>query len=180
MIRKYVDNIACEKAIQGICKGDCNALSVIYDIMHRPVYSLALSICQNKHDAEDALQNTLCEIVKNASNYKSGNARAWILGVARNCSLRIVSKQKNHLDIEEIANSMEISSPKDALIESYVLFDAMSQLSEDEREIVVMKAVAGLTHKEISSIFGLSVDSCKRTYYRALKQLKSYFNSRSD
>ncbi len=75
---------------------------------------------------------------------------------------------------------MEISSPKDALIEYYALFDAMSQLSEDEREIVVMKAVAGLTHKEISSIFGLSVDSCKRTYYRALKQLKSYFNSRSD
>ena len=44
---------------------------------------------------------------------------------------------------------MEISSPKDALIEYYALFDAMSQLSEDEREIVVMKEVAGLTHKEI-------------------------------
>lgn len=115
MIRKYVDNIACEKAIQGICKGDCNALSVIYDIMHRPIYSLALSICQNKHDAEDALQNTLCEIVKNASNYKSGNARAWILGIARNCSLRIVSKQKIILILKKLQTLWKFHLPRTRL-----------------------------------------------------------------
>lgn len=176
MLKKYLDNAACDKAIKGICKGERNALSIIYQIMHRQIYSIAIAICKNNYDAEDVLQDTLCEIVKCASQYKSGNARAWIMGIARNLSLRKISGKHFHVNIDEIESSANLSSSKDALAESYILLDAMSRLEKAECEIVVMKVLSGLTYKEIASISGQSVDSVKRTYYKALKKLKAYFD----
>lgn len=176
MLRRYLDKEACEKAIYGICKGDRDALSVIYERMHRPIYSLAISICGNKYDAEDVLQDTLCEVVRSAPAYRGGNARAWILGIARNLSLRTVEKRHAHAEIEDMENAAVVSSPKDALFDSYALSDAMAQLDEAEREVVVMKVIAGLTHKEIAALHGCSVDAAKRIYYRALNKLKVYFD----
>ena len=86
MFDRYADNAACDKAIRSICEGEPGALAVLYDKLHRSVFALAVSICGNRYDAEDVLQDTLCEIVKSAPAYHGGNGRGrgWS-GFRRRC-----------------------------------------------------------------------------------------------
>ena len=50
----------------------------------------------------------------------------------------------------------------------------MNHLSDEERQIVVLHAVAGFKHREIADLTGLSLTGVLSKYSRALKKLKQY------
>ncbi len=76
MSSNFKINYVCNKAIVGIAKGNIDALSDIYDIIGKQIYFIAYSILKNYHDAEDAMQEALYEIVKCSNTYKPmSNAR---------------------------------------------------------------------------------------------------------
>ena len=174
MFDRYADNAACDKAIRSIREGEPGALAVLYDKLHRSVFALAVSICGNRYDAEDVLQDTLCEIVKSAPAYHGGNARAWVLAITRNLALRTLQKRRESVDVDNLADTLRYATSKDSLETSEILADALARLTDSERETVVLKAVDGLTHREIASLTGCSVDAAKRTYYRGIQKLKRY------
>ncbi|NLB42648.1 MAG: hypothetical protein GX815_10415, partial [Clostridiales bacterium] len=94
--------VACDKAIVALSEGDMDALSDIFDCMARMIFSVAYGITGNYHDAENVLQETMIEISKYAHKYRRGsNAKAWILTIARHCSIDIVRKRKPLVSIEE-------------------------------------------------------------------------------
>lgn len=72
------------------------------------------------------------------------------------------------------ADTLRYATSKDSLETSEILADALARLTDSERETVVLKAVDGLTHREIASLTGCSVDTAKRTYYRGIQKLKRY------
>ena len=76
-------NLLCEKAIKAIAAGKPEEIGVIYDHTYRLIYSVAYGVLQNHGDAEDAAQETLCEILRCASSYQGGSAKGWILSIAR-------------------------------------------------------------------------------------------------
>jgi RNA polymerase sigma-70 factor (ECF subfamily) len=55
------------------------------------------------------------------------------------------------------------------------LDDAMSKLSAEQREILVLSRYQGLKYEEISRIKEISVAAIKVQVYRALKQLRSHY-----
>ena len=175
MFEKYLANAACEKAINHIVEGDKNALSVIYDLMHKQIYAIAWSILRNNSDAEDVLQETLYEIVKCAKGYKEGNAKAWILAIARNQALKNLNSRNRNISIESLENDIHFSIPQRTLTDSLESFEALASLAQEEREIVTLKVYGGLKHKEIAEIMGISVSASEQKYHRALQKLKVYY-----
>ena len=170
MFEKAFINSACEKAIYDIAAGDKGALAVIYDKMSRQIYSAARSVLNNHADAEDALQNTLCEILRCASSYKGGNARSWILSIARNQSLNIIRKRKN-----EFPDEAEIESHSNNIESEFIYLEALSRLNENEREAVMLKIYCRCKHKEIAEILDISVSSAEKLYQRGIEKLKKYY-----
>lgn len=174
MIKNLISNAACESAVKSIAEGDINALSVIYDHMYRQIYSVSWAILKNHMDAEDNLQNTLCEIVKCAASYKKGNARAWIIAIARNTALNFAKAKRSCFSLEDYENDT-LSVPPDSPFDSVICFDALNSLSDEEREIIVLKIYAGLKHKEIAALLNITAASAEKKYQRALRKLKEYF-----
>ncbi|MCH5184259.1 MAG: sigma-70 family RNA polymerase sigma factor [Oscillospiraceae bacterium] len=179
MAHPFYVNHVCDKAIVGIAEGDVNALSVLYDQLSRQIYFVAYAIVNNHHDAEDVLQQTLCEIVKNAHRYQKGtNARAWVLGIARNQALLVCRDRKAYLPLEELENDASAyRAEKDAeLLSSLTMFDALNTLSEEEKQIVLLRIESGLKCKEIAELLHITVSSAEKKYQRALKKLKTYYS----
>ena len=177
MAHPFYVNHVCDKAIVGIAEGDVNALSVLYDQLSRQIYFVAYAIVKNPHDAEDVLQQTLCEVVKNACQYRKGtNARAWVLAIARNQAFNLCRDRKAHLPLEKLEDDARYAEKDAELLSSFTMFDALRTLSEEDRQIVLLRIESGLKFKEIAELLHITVASAEKKYQRALKKLKTYYS----
>lgn len=154
--------------------GDTAVLGEIYEIMRTPVYAYALSILKNSHDAEDTLHDVLLCIHDAAGRYRSdGKPMAWIMTITRNLCYQRLRQQTRMVDLpeeawENYADTVSEVTPEDSM----TLRACMEKLSEEERQIVVMHAVAGMKHREIAELLELPLSTVLAKYHRALKKLR--------
>ena len=162
--------------IAAMAGGDTSALEHIYHSASSAVYAFALSLLKNSHDAEDVLHDCFINIYAAASTYRSNRKpMAWILTIARNLCLKILrDRQKvTQLDTEDWHSYMESCSDMTA-DDKVVLEQCMQLLSDDERQIVVLHAVAGFKHREIAELLDLALPTVLSKYHRAIKKLRAY------
>lgn len=169
-----------KKAIRDIAHGDRNAIGVIYDCAYKQIYSVAWSVVKNREDAEDVSQETLCEILRCASSYRGGNAKAWVLAIARNRALDLVKKQSRLTLREDMAAQTELSCAKDALEDEVICMDALQTLGDTEREVVLLRVYCNCRHKEIAQILEISVSASEKHYQRGLARLKAYYQDKEE
>jgi len=166
-------NKACDRAVTELAAGNKQALSVIYDHMARMIFSVAISIVKNYHDAEEILQDTFIEIVKYAGSYKQGsNAKAWILTIARHLSIDVMRK-KTPLYIDDAEDGAPELAAESGEFSSLEVFDMLNLLDENSRQVIVYRLYTGLSYKEISKVMDVTVASAQKKYHRALKKLKA-------
>ncbi len=171
------ENEVCERldaAIGRLAKGDLDALSDVYDIMARPIYVTAYAITQNRADAEDALQDTMLQIVKYAPSYRTGTSpRAWILTLARHRAIDLVRRRKPTVHMEDEQLSV-LPDPQSGTEDVLSLLDA---LTVQDRQLVILRLYDELSYAEIARVMGISVSAAEKRYQRALKKLKSIYFS---
>lgn len=168
-------NLLCEKAIKAIAAGKPEEIGVIYHHAYRLIYSVAYGVLQNHGDAEDAAQETLCEILRCASSYRGGSAKGWILSIARHKALDAVKKQSRLYLAEEGGVLPAEGTPKDMVEDTVICLDALRSLGETEREVVVLKVYCKCRHKEIASLLGITAASSEKHYQRGLEKLRTYY-----
>jgi len=152
-----------------------NALELLYDDLAKTVFSLSYSILNNRELAEDAMQDTFIRVKLSAEDYNSrGKGRAWVLKIARNISLNMLSKHKKEVPIEIVEESaLSRQSDENRVIDCVTLEMAMGILTRDEREIVLLYTNDGLLHREIAQVVGKPVGTVKWIYSKALKKLST-------
>lgn len=168
--------------IEALALGDIEALAGLYPYISKPVYSYALSILKNRHDAEDILEDTLLNIHKSAASYKpSGRPMSWIMGITSNLCYNKLRREKRLVpgSIEDIlpdAVDYTASDPQD----SAIIKICMEQLSDIERQIVMLHVLAGLKHRETAQILLLPLSTVLSKYSRALKKLRAALEENHD
>lgn len=172
---KHTDKSICENALMRIAEGDTEALSVIYEKMGRMILSVANSVLCDRTEAEDVLQDTMCEIAKSCTRYqKNTNARAWILAIARNLAL---TRAKQRAKICQLDENISASDDISNAIIRLDLDSALSKLSDSDREILCLRLETELSYKEISQLTGLTVAAAQKRYRRALDRLRANLSS---
>lgn len=75
-----------EKLLTRIAGGDATALEGLHRMMADRLFGLILGILKNRHESEDALQETFLKIWKKAGSYHpdSGSPLGWLLTITRN------------------------------------------------------------------------------------------------
>ena len=68
----------------------------------------------------------------------------------------------------------EVCLPLENLADAMVLRSALEILKEDERQIVLLHASAGLKHREIAADLQMPLATVLSKYNRAIKKLKQY------
>ena len=150
---------------------------LLYHNTDRPVYSFILSIMKNPQDAEEVMQETYMKIWTSASSYQSqGKPLAWIFTIARNLCYMKFRDQKHRADmgLEELTGEEtgELCLPLENLADAMALRAALELLKEDERQIVLLHASAGLKHREIAASLGMPLATVLSKYNRSIKKLK--------
>lgn len=163
-----------ETQIKHIANGDLEAMEPLYNRTKAAVYGLALSIVRNSQDAEDIMQDTYIRVYEAASTYRSqGKPMAWLLRIARNLSLdRVRSNPAKELSLEEDWILDEKSDFSESSLDKLVLKKVLSDLAEDERQIVMLHSVERLKHREIADIMGIPLGTALSKYHRSLSKLK--------
>lgn len=162
-----------ESYITAMAEGRKDAVAGLFQQTKAAVYGFSLSILKNMQDAEDVLQDTYIKIYRASGNYKpNGNPMPWIFTIARNLSLmKLRERKKIEIIPWEGWNWPDDGSPITAE-DKLILAAAMETLSEEERQIIMLHAVAGFKHREIAGLMELPLPTVLSKYHRALRKLR--------
>ncbi len=172
---EHTDAETLDACIYQVVQKSDIAFAKLYKLTSDSVYGFALSVLKNTHDAEDILQDCYISIYNAAPTYRSdGKPMAWILTITRNLCYQKLRKNSKISDIPEEDWERYLDSKDNISIEDKMIISAcMNILSDDEKQIVVLHAVAGFKHKEIAHILDMHLSTVLSKYNRALKKLKA-------
>ncbi len=174
-------NEILEEDIFKIAQGDEKAFENLYKLTKDSVFGFALTILKNTHDAEDVMHDCYINIFNASGSYRpDGKPLAWILTITKNLcygKLRKSGKQEDfpEEDWEKFLDEKDEVSIEDKM----VLHACMEILTDEEREIVVLHAVAGFKHREIAHILDMALSTVLSKYNRAIKKLNNQLEKES-
>ena len=164
-----------EGLMAGLAAGDRESLAQLYHRTRAAVYGLALSILGSGHDAEDVTQDTFVTAWEKCHLYRpQGTPMAWLLTITRNLARMKLRDRGRTQDLgEEQWQAIPAQSPSVTPEDRAVLEAALKILSDQERQIVMLHAAAGLKHREIAKLLELPLPTVLSKYRRALSKLKT-------
>jgi RNA polymerase sigma-70 factor (ECF subfamily) len=177
MIGETIRPFRDEQLIMNIARGDRDALAEIYLLHKSAVYAFAMSILRQAHAAEDVMQETFLQLWNAAGTYvpRGQSALPWLLGITKNTALKHMrTVQRAGIPMEELPDPPNPSDPFLAVENRIVTKAVMEKLSAEERQIVVLHAVAGMKHREIAELLDKPLSTILNKYRRALKKLETY------
>lgn len=135
------------------------------------VFSAAFSICRNREDADDTVQDTFLKYYSmNADYIDETHLKAWLLRVAINRAKDITGTfwRRNRGSWEEYMDELEFVQPEDRS-----LYQAVMRLPEKYRIVIHLFYYEEYSIEEISSALHRSIGTVKSQLSRGRKLLKS-------
>lgn len=173
--REGPDRSELEQLLREVACGNRDALAKVYQNTRGAVYAMALSYLKNAEDAQDITQDTFVRVWEKADQYRpQGSPMAWILTIAKNLALMKLRQGTWRDDLSE-SEWQAIPVPVSAVSveDQAVLQDALAQLEDRERQVVLLHSVSGLKHREIAALLELPLSTVLSKYRRALKKLRA-------
>ena len=169
-----ITRAVCDRALRRLAEGDMDALEIIYHRLGRKIFMTAFSVLGDTHAAEDIMQDTFLRLAASAGSYRTGNnAIAYILTVTRHLAIDALAKKKREVPAEELFGADAAEEDTLPLRE----LEALRTLTEDDRQIVILKLDAGMKHRDIAALLGITPAACEKRYQRALGKLKEYYQA---
>ena len=135
-----------------------------YEQYKNGLFRYALSITKDPFLAEDVLHDTFVKLLSGGIRCTSGKEQAWLYRIARNLCYDQLRKTKRE--------QAYVESPAQ-LDNRYEYIELISSLSPTEQEIITLKIVGGLSHKEIGSVLGITASAAQKRYERAISTLRN-------
>ena len=163
-----------------LARGDPAAFAELYDAYADRVGHYLLVRLRSREDADDALQETFCRLVRLRQKLaKVDNLEAYVITVARNEAARLAAgKARRRREQKPLAGDDLFccsSSNADLRETAETVAVALEQLNPDLREIVELKTYAGLTFQQISQATGLPQGTVATRYRSALVKMQTWF-----
>ncbi len=161
-----------DKLIKRHINGDPSAFEELYTQTRKSVYYVALAVLRDRALAEDAMQTTYLNVLKNISKYEIGtNASAWILRIARNEALNLKKSRNREHSVDEREHAEIFGSYKS---DDYGLLVDLARkiLSDEEFTIVMLITAAGYKRREIAKMFGSPTSTITWKYHAALAKMR--------
>lgn len=141
------------------------------------LFRVAMFLKRDRDLAEDLLQETMMQALKSFHRYKLGtNCKAWLTTIMYNTHYKQLRKQTNmHLvgDAEEkIAQTVPFEPSIPQHVTDVDVLEALKNIPELFREIVVLCDVEGFSYKEIASILAIPIGTVMSRLHRGRKILR--------
>jgi len=181
-----------EKEVIDSCKaGDEKAFREVVLAYQRRVYNIAYRMLGNKEEAKDLAQEVFLSVFESIKNLREEvKFEPWLIQITLNhCRNRwkYLKRRKyfqsdsldDPIETEEGAAPRQVYDPSDnpeTLLEKKMIQDLIQrgllQLKEEQRELIVLRDLQGLSYQEIGKLFSLSEGTVKSKIHRARMELK--------
>jgi len=179
MLMVQPDAILCK-----LCaRGSDEAFIVLHARYRRPVFAFVFHLL-NRPDAIDDAEDLTQEIFGKAfasirGRNPQGSFKSWLFAIARNATFdHIRSRGPQSVPIDEsiegrpeFTNVVSITAQVERRAELAWLVETMRALPDRQREALVLRELAGMTHAEIAGELGASVDATKQLIKRGRKSI---------
>lgn len=164
-IRKV--NLAVARAKEG----DREALRFLYVVYVHNIYGYVRSLVRDDHEAEDVTQHVFAKLMTAVAKYDDRGVPffAWLLRLARNAAIDHL--RSNRLTPTENVIDPNVDSGFD--IDSIeTVREALATLPDEQRQVVILRHVIGLTPGEIADRMGRSEGSIHGLHHRGRRALQ--------
>ena len=164
---------AADELIGKIAEGNMAALESLYNAMYGEIFAYLRSMLGGDiHAAEDLAQDTFIRVYRYAPKFAAmGQGRAWVYRIAGRLALTYLSHHSpayGELD----ADTPSSENVEETAVNSRAVKEALAALSPEERQVVSLHAVSGLTLKEIAEALGQPLGTVKWRHAEAIKKLR--------
>jgi RNA polymerase sigma factor (sigma-70 family) len=165
---------------------ECGSETAFAELVRRHVdfvYSAALRMVCNTHLAEDVAQAVFVALAKNARQLVGCIAlEGWLHNATRNLAANAVRTEVRRRDREQEAAVMNEMLSNDADVKwehiAPYLDEALGELSEPERDALMLRYFKNHDFRAVGSILGISDDTAQKRVSRAVEKLREYFIKR--
>ena len=153
--------------------GDPMAVKAIYDEFGGAVYALAYRVLGDREMASDVTQVTFMKAWRASATYDVERGLApWLYAIARRTAIDTYRKSRRQVPTEGV-DTVVRAPGLEAAWETFEVRSALDRLPDDERVIVKMSHLDGLTHVEIAEELDIPVGTVKSRSHRAHRRLQA-------
>jgi len=166
---------------------DPAAFAALYRRYLERVYGYCFYLLGDHHDAEDATERTFVAALGAIDRYRDEGAsfRSWLFRIAHNQlanALRARSRQPT-TRLDDVPEPVATVSDPERLTgladDARRVRAAVATLSEDRRQVIVLRFVDGLSTREIGEVLGRSQGAVRVLQHRALRDLAALLERES-
>jgi RNA polymerase sigma-70 factor, ECF subfamily len=166
------DDHLIRAAISAAQEGDMDAIRFLYTCYASDVLHCVKALVRDSHEAEDITQEVFIKLIGVIEQYSPREAvpfGAWIRRVARNCaydhlrSRRAIPCEELHVYSEHGQHEHE---------RRHDICQALDSLSKEQRDVVVLRHVHGLSPLEIAGLMGKTESSIHGLHHRGRLNLR--------
>jgi RNA polymerase sigma-70 factor (ECF subfamily) len=134
----------------------------------------AMSLTRHRADAEDLVQTAMASALAAQASFQPGtNFRAWVTCILHNRFFSDVRRRRKLVDLDDIpAVQLGRSGGQEDNIEVREIRRHLLRLPADQRDILLMISVQGLSYEAASARLGVAVGTLKCRVFRARTQLR--------
>jgi RNA polymerase sigma-70 factor (ECF subfamily) len=147
-----------DQLIRAYSRGQVDAFDLLYNRYKKLLYSYLNNNCHSS-SVDELFQEVWLRVIASAGRYKSKNHfRAWLFTLAHN-DIAITGQ----LDVEKITENQELAASLSA---------AISELSQEQREVFHLREDAGFSISDIAKIQGITFETAKSRLRYAYAKLR--------
>jgi RNA polymerase sigma-70 factor (ECF subfamily) len=151
-------------------EGDQEAFRFLYLRFSHNIYGYVRSIVRDDHDAEDVTQQVFAKLMTSLHKYDDRGIPffAWLLRLARNVAIDHL-RSKRTTPCEEVVPDQQNPTDFDHAL---TIRAALANLPEDQRDVVIMRHVLGLSPGEIADQMSRTESSIHGLHHRGRRALQ--------
>lgn len=166
------------RLIQRAKDGDPTAFAEIYDRYQPAIYRYIFYRVGDVATAEDLTGEVFVRLVERIDRftYRGRPLLAWLYTIARNL---VIDYQRQAgratmlpLDEQLVAGAGDLERATERGLAQRRLAAALTHLTEDQRQVIILKFIEGLENAEVARILGKRVGAVKALQHRALAALR--------
>jgi RNA polymerase sigma-70 factor (ECF subfamily) len=159
--------------------GDAEAFGQLYDHYHVSVHRFLYYRTRSTVLAEDLASETFFRALRSMNNFRwqGKDFGAWLMTIARNLCADHYKSGRSRLELttdDMGRHDDSTEGPEEAVLEALtneLLLDGLKQLSDEQRDCLIMRFLQGLSIAETAEVLGRSEGAVKQLQLRAVRNL---------
>ncbi len=166
--------------IHNAASGDISAFEEIYKTYGGFVYTLALKVTRNTHDAEEITQEVFLKIYSHLRGFRFRSSfKTWVYRIAINTSFNYLRKHKK--EKQQVVHVEDIQQiPTKEIEPDYTnekreeISRALLTLNLQQKTCILLREIEGLSYQEISQALKIPINTVRSRIKRARQALLAY------